>query len=106
MHRIKQLIKGNEKFRSLYFPYFEKDLKLIYDYLDLKVIFSGSSAIQLEHSKADLSRRAILYRFQGLSFREFLELKLDKKFPFYNSVDCSSYFVLNDMIILVFGFFN
>ena len=63
---------------------FEKDLKLIYDYLDLKVIFSGSSAIQLEHSKADLSRRAILYRFQGLSFREFLELKLDKKFPFYS----------------------
>lgn len=27
MHRIKQLIKGNEKFKSLYFPYFEKDLK-------------------------------------------------------------------------------
>ena len=50
---------------------FEQDLKLIYDYLDLKVIFSGSSAIKLEHSKADLSRRAVLYRFQGLSFREF-----------------------------------
>lgn len=63
---------------------FEQDLKLIYDYLDLKVIFSGSSAIKLEHSKADLSRRAVLYRFQGLSFREFLELKLDKKLPKYS----------------------
>ncbi|QKF73904.1 ATP-binding protein (AAA, DUF4143 domains) [Aliarcobacter faecis] len=62
---------------------FEKELKLIYDYLDLKVIFSGSSALKLEHSKADLSRRAILYRFQGLSFREFLELKLNKEFPKY-----------------------
>ncbi len=59
---------------------FEKHLKLIYDFLDLKILFSGSSAIKLEHSKADLSRRAMLYRFNGLSFREFLELKLDKKF--------------------------
>jgi carbonic anhydrase len=27
MNRIKQLIIGNEKFKSLYFPYFEEDLK-------------------------------------------------------------------------------
>jgi len=60
---------------------FEKHLKLIYDFLDIKVLFSGSSAIKLEHSKADLSRRAILYKFNGLSFREFLELKLNKNFP-------------------------
>jgi len=59
---------------------FEKELKEIYDFLDLKVIFSGSSALQLEHKKADLSRRAVLYRVKGLSFREFLELKLDVKF--------------------------
>jgi predicted AAA+ superfamily ATPase len=55
-------------------------LKFIYDSLDLKVIFSGSNAIKLEHSKADLSRRAVLYRFAGLSFREFLELKTSQKF--------------------------
>lgn len=59
---------------------FENDLKEIYDFLDLKVIFSGSSAMQLEHKKADLSRRAVLYRVAGLSFREFLELKLGMKF--------------------------
>jgi len=62
---------------------FEKELKEIYDFLDLKVIFSGSSALQLEHKKADLSRRAVLYRVQGLSFREFLELKLARKFQSY-----------------------
>lgn len=62
---------------------FEKELKEIYDFLDLKVIFSGSSALQLEHKKADLSRRAVLYRVKGLSFREFLELKLDIKFSSY-----------------------
>ncbi len=55
---------------------FEKELKQIYDMLSLKVIFSGSSAIELEHAKADLSRRAMIYRVNGLSFREFLEIKL------------------------------
>ncbi|RLA82300.1 MAG: hypothetical protein DRG78_07585 [Epsilonproteobacteria bacterium] len=66
---------------------FEKELKEIYDFLDLKVIFSGSSALQLEHKKADLSRRAVLYRVKGLSFREFLELKLDMKFKSYTLED-------------------
>lgn len=66
---------------------FEKELKEIYDFLDLKVIFSGSSALQLEHKKADLSRRAVLYRVKGLSFREFLELKLDSKFQSYSLED-------------------
>ena len=63
---------------------FEKELKEIYDFLDLKIIFSGSSALQLEHKKADLSRRAVLYRVKGLSFREFLELKLDIKLKSYS----------------------
>jgi predicted AAA+ superfamily ATPase len=62
---------------------FEIELKEIYDFLDIQVIFSGSSAVILEHKKADLSRRAVLYRVKGLSFREFLELKLDKKFDSY-----------------------
>ncbi len=60
-------------------PEFEKHLKTIYDFLDLKVIFSGSSAIKLQHAKADLSRRALSYHFGGLSYREFLELKLGIK---------------------------
>jgi predicted AAA+ superfamily ATPase len=66
---------------------FEIELKNIYDRLDLKVIFSGSSALKIEHSKADLSRRAIIYSVQGLSFREFLELKLNKNFPLYTLED-------------------
>ncbi len=62
---------------------FENELKEIYDFLDIKLIFSGSSALQLEHKKADLSRRAVLYRVHGLSFREFLELKLGESFKTY-----------------------
>ena len=56
---------------------FEKDLKTIYDFFDIKVIFSGSSAIALK--SADLSRRAVVYRVPTLSFREFLELYLNIK---------------------------
>lgn len=62
---------------------FEHELKEIYDFLDIQIIFSGSSALQLEHKKADLSRRAVLYRLHGLSFREFLELKLGRTFESY-----------------------
>ena len=60
-------------------PDFERHLKMIYDVLGLQVIFSGSNAIKLEHAKADLSRRALMYRFGGLSFREFLALKTGQK---------------------------
>ena len=63
---------------------FEIELKNIYDRLTLRVIFSGSSALKLEHSKADLSRRAIITYVQGLSYREFLELKLGKSLPHYD----------------------
>ena len=54
---------------------FEKDLKTIYDFFDMQIVFSGSSAIAL--SQADLSRRALVYTIPILSFREYLELKLD-----------------------------
>ncbi|MCH9741211.1 MAG: AAA family ATPase [Epsilonproteobacteria bacterium] len=54
---------------------FEQDLKTIYDFFDIQVVFSGSSAIAL--SNADLSRRALVYSVPILSFREFLELKLN-----------------------------
>lgn len=57
------------------YKHFEKELKKIYDMLGLQVIFSGSSAIELDHAKGDLSRRAIIYHMNGLSFREFIEIK-------------------------------
>ncbi len=62
---------------------FEKELKKIYDMLELKVIFSGSSALRLDNSKGDLSRRAILYSMKGLSFREFIEMRKGISLPSY-----------------------
>ena len=53
-----------------------QELKNIYDStIDLKVIFTSSSALEIYKGSHDLSRRALMYRLQGLSFREFLELK-------------------------------
>jgi len=60
---------------------FEIELKKIYDILDLKVIFSGSCALKLNNAKADLSRRAIIYEVDGLSFREFIELNKNITLP-------------------------
>ena len=60
---------------------FEIELKLIYDsFFDLKVIFTGSSAAAINHAKADLSRRSMIYHLPVLSFREFLELETGQQF--------------------------
>jgi len=63
------------------YPDFEIELKKIYDILDLKVLFSGSSALRIDNSKADLSRRAVIVNVRGLSFREFLEINDNIKLP-------------------------
>jgi predicted AAA+ superfamily ATPase len=54
-------------------PDFARDLKTIWDFLEINVIFSGSSALHLDH--ADLSRRVLKYFLPTLSFREFLEIE-------------------------------
>ena len=52
-----------------------RELKQINDiHRQLKVVFTGSSVLKIEEGKADLSRRALVYHMQGLSFREYLEL--------------------------------
>lgn len=51
-----------------------RELKNIYDsFPTLKVVFTGSSVLDILKGSADLSRRAIIYKLQGLSFREYLK---------------------------------
>lgn len=58
-----------------------QEIKNIYDYFtDLKIVVTGSSALDIYKGKADLSRRVILYKLQGLSFREFILLKYNHHF--------------------------
>jgi len=88
------LVDLAEKFVDLYdgrvlcideihkYPNWSRELKNIYDkHRNLKIIFSGSFSIDLIKEKYDLSRRAVLQHLPGLSFREFLEMKLGKKYP-------------------------
>jgi predicted AAA+ superfamily ATPase len=55
------------------YPNWAQELKNIYDdFPTLKVVFTGSSLLEILNARADLSRRAIVYKMQGLSFREFI----------------------------------
>jgi predicted AAA+ superfamily ATPase len=62
-------------------------IKNIYDSLEIRVIFSGSSILQIEKQNADLSRRTIIYHLENLSFREYLEFTNVKKFDSYTMED-------------------
>ena len=58
-------------------------IKSIYDTLDIQVVFSGSSLLQISQQNADLSRRSIVYHLENLSFREYLSLEDVEQFkPF------------------------
>ena len=64
------------------YPNWSQEIKNIFDfYPDLKIIFTGSSLLEILNSRADLSRRALVYQMIGLSFREFLQLEIGKEFP-------------------------
>ena len=57
------------------YPNWSQAVKNIYDdFPDLKVVFTGSSLLEILNARADLSRRAIVYEIQGLSYREFLNI--------------------------------
>lgn len=61
-----------------------QELKNIYDrYENLKVIVSGSSAIHIHLGSHDLSRRAVVYTMEGMSFREFLNMHYGYSFSPY-----------------------
>lgn len=67
------------------YPQWSIELKNIYDdYPELKVVFTGSSLLEILNARADLSRRAIIYTMQGLSFREYLNLELGTTFSKYS----------------------
>jgi predicted AAA+ superfamily ATPase len=66
------------------YPNWTQELKNIYDdYPELKVVFTGSSLLEILNSRADLSRRAIVYTLQGLSFREYLGITRGLKLEEY-----------------------
>jgi len=64
------------------YPTWAQEIKNLYDrYEGLKIIFTGSSIIDMAKQEADLSRRAIMYELKGLSYREFLRFQYGLDFP-------------------------
>ena len=66
-----------------------KEVKMMYDFLpDLKVVITGSSILEfIRGTDADLSRRAIRYKLEGLSFREYLNFSFGLNIPAYSLED-------------------
>jgi predicted AAA+ superfamily ATPase len=58
------------------YPSWSRHIKNLYDfYPDLKIVFTGSSIIDIAREEADLSRRVLMYDLHGLSYREYLSLR-------------------------------
>ena len=83
------------------YPNWSQELKNIYDDLpELKVVFTGSSLLEILNAKADLSRRAVVYEMQGFSFREYLNRNLNLTLPVLNLEDIlANHLVLSQQIL-------
>lgn len=67
------------------YPNWSVEIKNLHDlYKDLKIIFTGSSIIDISRQQGDLSRRAVMYELPGLSYREFLALKHGIQLPVFS----------------------
>lgn len=82
-------VKGGGKYLFIdeihKYPDWSKELKLIYDYhQSLKIVFTGSSILDIKKGSSDLSRRAVIYTMQGMSFREYVALFHQIKLPVYS----------------------
>ena len=65
-----------------HYPNWAIEIKNIYDsFPKLRIVFTGSSLLQLYKSTADLSRRVVYETLEGLSFREFLKFENIGDFP-------------------------
>lgn len=70
------------------YPNWSIELKNIYDtYSKLKIVYTGSSILDIRKGAADLSRRQLEYVMYGLSFREFLFLAYGIEIPIYTLDD-------------------
>ncbi|MCO5247956.1 MAG: AAA family ATPase [Chitinophagales bacterium] len=92
---VDQFVKHGGKYLFLdevhKYPDWSIEIKNIYDdYPELKVVFTGSSLLEILNSRADLSRRAVMYEMQGLSFREYLNLVTGTDFQIYTLKDILS----------------
>lgn len=59
-----------------YMSHWSQLLKNVFDtFTDLKIVYTGSSMLQMDEAQTDLSRRQTVYDLHGFSFREYLLFK-------------------------------
>lgn len=89
-HSLSSLVDDFEKQGGMYlfldevhkYEGWAQELKNIYDdYPSLKIVFTGSSLLEILNARADLSRRAVVYTMQGFSFREYIALETGTVLP-------------------------
>lgn len=89
------------------YPDWSKELKLMYDYhKELKVVFTGSSVLDIKKGSSDLSRRVVVYTMQGLSFREYLMLFHQTEVPKFSLEEILNHQVVVPQIPHPLPFFN
>jgi predicted AAA+ superfamily ATPase len=64
-----------------FYKNYERDLKRIFDFLDVKIFFTSSVSLSLVSSAYDLSRRVKIYNMFPFGYREYLWMKEDKLLP-------------------------
>ena len=69
-------------------PDWSHQLRECYDrYPGLKIVFAGSSVMRLKEENPELNGIVKSYNLRGFSFREFLNLKTNLRFPAYSLKD-------------------
>ncbi|MCK5781243.1 MAG: ATP-binding protein [Flavobacteriales bacterium] len=64
------------------------EVKFVYDsFSDLHLVITASSILDIYKAESDLSRRAVSYRLEELSLREYIELNSGVKLPSYSLED-------------------
>jgi len=81
-----------------FIPNFQAELKKIFDFLKIQVIFTGSVSISVHDSSLDLSRRVKTYFMYPFSFDEWIYFRHGKKIrklkpsEFLDSKKCKKYY--------------
>ena len=67
------------------YPNWSREIKNVYDsYPDMKIVFTGSSMLDIFSSSGDISRRTRKYTLYGMSMREYVEYEYGKRIKAYS----------------------
>ena len=93
LYQVARILSDNYKIKTLlvdeihFCKTYPKDLKKIYDFLKIRLIFTSSVSLSLFESAHDLSRRVLLRLLYPFSFREYLSFLKNVEIPPINISD-------------------